>query len=198
MDNVHKPHNVSAVVRTCDAVGVLEAHAVAPGQDTFVPRHESASGVRKYIRVRTHPSHGAAFDALRDRGFRIYAAHLDENSRDFRSVDFTRPTAFLLGAELDGVSDDALAGADGAVFIPMLGAVASLNVSVAAAILLFEAQRQRQAAGLYDTRRLDADTYTRTLFEWAYPEIAELCRRRGQPYPPLDDEGELLGDVPRG
>ena len=77
--------------------------------------------------------------------------------------------------------------------------MASLNVSVAAALLLYEARRQRQAAGLYDGGpRLPAETYRQTLFEWAYPQLAALCLDRGVEYPELGEDGEILGDVPRG
>ena len=196
MENVHKPHNFSAVVRTCDAVGVLEAHAITP-DGTLAVADAVAQGTRRWMRVRTHASVLEAFDHLHERGFQVLAAHLDERAVDFRSVDYTRPTAILMGEELDGVSAEAAARADHLVVVPMLGMVASLNVSVAAALLLFEAQRQRAEAGLYDRRRLDDETWRRTLFEWAYPELAARCRREGVPYPDLGPEGELLGEVPR-
>ena len=79
----------------------------------------------------------------------------------------------------------------------MSGLGTSLNVSVAASLLLFEAQRQREEAGLYATSRLDRETYERTLFEWTQPQVAAHCRRRGVPYPALDEEGEIVGSVPR-
>jgi tRNA (guanosine-2'-O-)-methyltransferase len=196
MENVNKPHNFSAVLRTCDAVGVLEAHAITPGGMLKVA-NAVAQGTKRWLRVRTHTSVLEAFDHLHDRGFQILAAHLDERAVDFRSADYTRPTAILLGEELDGVSAEAAARADGVVVIPMAGMVASLNVSVAAALILFEAQRQRAAAGFYDHRRLDDDAYRRLLFEWAYPKHAARCRRRGVAYPDLGGDGELLGEVPR-
>ena len=79
----------------------------------------------------------------------------------------------------------------------MSGMVTSLNVSVAAALILFEAQRQREAAGLYATSRLPADAYARTLFEWTYPKLAAYCRRKKVEYPPLGADGEILGEIPR-
>jgi tRNA (guanosine-2'-O-)-methyltransferase len=112
-------------------------------------------------------------------------------------VDYTLPTALLLGPENEGLSPDAVAAADRVVRIPMVGAVTSLNVSVAAAIILYEAQRQRLAAGLYDESRLDPDLARTTLFEWAYPRIASLCRRRRVEYPRLGSDGELLDEPPR-
>ena len=195
MDGVHKPHNFSAVLRTCDAVGVLRAHVVPVGE--LEPSRQIARGASRYVRVVRHRSLDAAVDRLREAGFAIVAAHPAPDAPDFRELDYTVPTAVLLGTELDGLSDEALAAADAAVRIPMLGAVTSLNVSVAAALILYEAQRQRQDAGMYDSRRLDDDTARRLLFEWGYPRIARLCRRRGVPYPELGPEGEILGAVPR-
>jgi tRNA (guanosine-2'-O-)-methyltransferase len=90
-----------------------------------------------------------------------------------------------------------VAGADLTVAVPMLGMAASLNVSVAAALIMFEALRRRAAAGLYDRSRLDPETYRTTLFEWAFPDLAERCRRHGVPYPEVGDDGTLLGPVPR-
>ncbi len=196
MENVHKPHNFSAIVRTCDAVGVLEAHAVTP-DGTLAVADAVAQGTKRWMRVRTHASLYEALDLLHDGGFQVLAAHLDARAVDYRDADYTRPTAILLGQEKDGVSTEAAARADGWVVIPMMGMVASLNVSVAAALVLFEAQRQRAAAGMYDAGRLDAETRHRVLFEWAYPVLAERCRRHGVPYPPLGADGELLGPVPR-
>ncbi len=165
LDNVHKPHNFSAIVRSCDAVGAFEAHAVWP-DPKLKPNHMSSGGTGKWVQVRVHPDLHTAVSALRDNGLQIVAAHPDEDALDFRQVDYTRPTAILLGAELDGVSDAGLRHADVHVAVPMAGMVESLNVSVAAGILLFAAQRQREAAGLYDHSRVDAEIYSRTLFEW--------------------------------
>lgn len=195
MDRVHKPHNFSAVLRTCDAVGVLDAHLVPT--DDFRPAHQTAGGSNRYVNVQRHGSLGDALRVLRDDGMTILAAHPAGDAVDFRAVDYTGPTAILLGTELHGLSDDAAAAADRRVVIPMMGAVESLNVSVAAAVILYEAQRQRSEAGLYDGSRLGHERYHRTLFEWAYPRIADLCRRRGVEYPPLGEDGEILGKVPR-
>lgn len=195
MDRVHKPHNFSAVLRTCDAVGVLRAHVV-PTEDFGLARG-TTKGAARYIEVVRHESVGGAVAALHATGATVVAAHPAPGSEDFRAVDYTRPTAILLGTELEGLSDEAIGLADRHVGIPMLGAVASLNVSVAAAVILYEAQRQRAEAGLYDRPRLDPDLARSLLFEWTYPRIADLCRRRDVPYPPLGPDGEIVGDVPR-
>jgi len=78
------------------------------------------------------------------------------------------------------------------VVIPMMGMAHSLNVSVATALLLYEAQRQRAAAGMYETSRLPEEDFRRTLFEWAYPELARRRKEEGRPYPALDEDGQLL------
>lgn len=195
MDNVHKPHNFSAVLRTCDAVGVFETHAVAPA-DTFRLFHGLSGGARRYVGVTRWDELQACFEHLGDGGFTVLAAHPEARARDFRELDYTRPTALLLGQELDGLTDEAKELADGWIAIPMEGMGRSLNVSVAAALVLFEAQRQRREEGMYDTCRLDPATYQRTLFEWAYPRIATLCRERRHPYPELGESGEILGELP--
>ena len=197
LEGVHKPHNLSAVLRTCDAVGVFEAHAITPNGVLPTLNEAVTSGTGRWVRMRTYPDLYEAFDTLREQGFKVLGAHPAPSAVDFRDVDYTRPTAVLLGQEKDGLTAAAAARADRLVAIPMLGMVASLNVSVAAALILFEAQRQRSAAGLYERSRLDPEIYRATLFEWAYPVLAERCRRHGMPYPDLDDDGELLGPVPR-
>ena len=190
MENVHKPHNLSAILRTCDAVGVFEAHAINPteGVPTF---NSTAQGSQKWVELQVQPDLDTAAAQLRQRQFRICAAHTSDRAIDYRSFDYTQPTAILLGAERWGVSEHAAVIADAHLTVPMFGMVQSLNVSVAAAVILFEAQRQRMEAGCYDRVRLEADTYWQVLFEWGYPQIAARCRERGQPYPPLGPEGEL-------
>ena len=193
MDDVHKPHNLSAVVRSADAVGVMEVHAVSPGGE--VARfHMRAGGSSRWVPLRLHADVDAACDALEASGHQLVAAHLSPQARDFREVDYTRPTALLLGSELRGVGAAAAARAQHHVVIPMQGQVASLNVSVAAGVILFEAQRQRAAAGLYAEPRLSGELRTRLLFEWAYPRLAGWCLQHGKPYPALDQEGYLAGD----
>jgi tRNA (guanosine-2'-O-)-methyltransferase len=196
LEDVQVPRNLAAVLRSCDAVGVFTAHAVWPAGRLKISRPASG-GNRKWLPVHKHRTLAAALELLRSRGLRLLAAHPAPNAVPFREVDYTLPTALILGNEDDGLTPEALAGADRIITIPMEGMGTSLNVSVAAALVLFEAQRQRRAAGLYDRPRLDPDTYERTLFEWTYPLIARQCRKRGTPYPALGEDGEILGAVPR-
>lgn len=191
MERVHKPRNFSAILRNCDAVGVLEAHAVPPEGGLSLDRDVSASA-SKWIRVRRHETVAEAAASLRSGGFRLVAAHPAEDAVGWTRVDFTRPTALLVGTELYGLTDEAVDLADEVVSVPMVGMIRSLNVSVATAILLYEALRQRREAGLYDESRLSDERYRRILFEWSYPRLARILRRKGRPYPPLGETGEIL------
>jgi tRNA (guanosine-2'-O-)-methyltransferase len=193
MEKVHKSHNFSAILRSCDAVGVLEAHVIPP--DEGLPLHHGTSaGTRKWIEVRHHPDVASAVAHLHAGGFQVLAAHPSPEARDFRDADFTRPTAVMMGAELHGLSPEGLDLADTHVVIPMLGMVHSLNVSVATALILYEAQRQRDEAGMYDECRIPREEIERLRFEWAYPSLAARLRRAGRTYPRLDDEGQILRD----
>jgi tRNA (guanosine-2'-O-)-methyltransferase len=190
MENVHKSHNIAAILRTCDAVGVYRANGIS--DEGEIERHHMVSGgSRKWVDVLLHPDVDTACDRLRASGHQVLAAHFSDQARDYRALDYTRPTVFLLGSELWGVTDRAAALADAHVTIPMEGLVSSLNVSVAAALLLYEARRQREAAGCYERCRLPPADFARTLFEWAHPDIAQRCRERELPYPPLTEEGDL-------
>src|SRR5215208_3332589 len=192
LEDVQVPRNLAAILRSADAVGVLEAHAVWPGGRLKVSRPASG-GTRKWVPVRRHRTLDDALDHLAAGGSRVLAAHPAPGATDFRAVDYTRPTAVLLGTEETGVSAAAAQRADGWIAVPMEGMGVSLNVSVVAALILFEAQRQRAAAGFYDRPRLPPEQHARLLFEWTYPILAAFCRRKGAPYPPLGPDGEILG-----
>lgn len=191
MDGVHKPHNLSAVARSCDAVGVMEVHMV-PVDDPEPLNREVSAGSAKWVPMRAWDSVDAGAAALKKRGFRLVAAHPAPGAVDFRALDYTTPTCFVMGSELRGLSERALEVVDRTVKVPMAGMVRSLNVSVASAVLLYEAQRQREAAGLYAGPRLEPERFRRILFEWAYPELARRCREAGLPYPALDAEGVVV------
>lgn len=192
MAGVHKEHNVSAVIRSCDAVGVPVLHSIGQDGKLAIKRTASA-GITRWVTLQQHEEISAGLAMLRGQGFRLLAAHASPEASDFRALDYTRPTAVILGQELEGMPPTAVAAADAHVSIPMAGLTESLNVSVAAAVILYEAQRQRAAAGMYDRCRMDEETYRRTLFEWMQPKIARYCRARGLEYPELDDEGHVVG-----
>ena len=190
MDSVNKSHNVSAILRTSDAVGLRRVHAISTTAE-MRRHHMVAGGANRWVDVVLHRSTEVAVAALREQGFRFIAAHAGAGARDFRDVDYTRKTALIVGAELIGLSAQALAAADELVAISMHGLGMSLNVSVAAGAILLEAERQRRAAGMYDQCRLSPEEFERTLFEWCYPDIAARCRELERAYPPLSPDGAL-------
>jgi tRNA (guanosine-2'-O-)-methyltransferase len=190
-DNVHKGRNLSAIVRTADAAGIAEMHAVIDDKD-YKAFRGTAMGSHSWVAVRRHRDIAALIKELQGDGYQVLAAHLDADSVDYRQPDYTRPTAILLGAEKRGVSAEACALADAHITIPMMGMVQSYNVSVAAGIILSEAQYQRDQQGLYDRPRLDEQTYRQTLFEWAHPQVRDFCRENGLDYPALrEEDGEI-------
>jgi len=191
LEEVHKPHNLSAILRSCDAVGVLEAHAVAPrgGLPTF---NATSGSAEKWVPLNVHRNALETISHFQSQGYQVLATHLSERSTDYRTPDYTRPTVVLLGAEKWGVSSAAAEAADANILIPMLGMVQSLNVSVAAATILFEAQRQRLEAGMYATPQIVGDALERMIFEWLYPDLAAIYRERNEVYPQLDEEGMLV------
>lgn len=190
MDGVHKPHNFNAIIRTCDAVGVFEAHYI-PVTERYRELTNTGKGSEKYVYARRHNHFSEIGPALKDRGYQLLAAHLSDEAVVFRGIDFTRPTALVMGAELEGLNPETAEMVDQHVIIPMQGMVESLNVSVACAIMLYEAQRQRLTAGLYDQPRLTSEIYEKTLFEWCWPRVAELCQQQGRDYPALNESGEF-------
>ncbi len=195
-ENLHKPRNFSALVRDCDAVGINEMH-VLPGEGNLRTHWKTSQGAEKWMCIRTHENPEEAAYYLKSKGFQLVAAHLDEAAIDYREVDYTRAVAVVLGTELFGVSDTTLAYVDQQISIPMMGVSQSLNVSVACAVVLYEAQRQRQAAGMYDNCRLDEKVLTRQRFEWLHPVLAEYCQRHDLDYPTLNAAGDLAEPLPK-
>jgi tRNA (guanosine-2'-O-)-methyltransferase len=149
-DQVHKPRNLSAIIRSCDAFGLASMHVVWP-REGFRAFRKTAGGSYNWVTTHTHPTMDDAVSELKGRGHKLYAAQLSERAIDYREADFTVPCTVIMGNEVDGVSDSAAEQADEHIVIPMMGMVESLNVSSACAIILSEAQRQRKQAGLYGT-----------------------------------------------
>ena len=198
LEEVEKPHNLSAILRSCDAVGTLEVHSVNTGigPETF---NSTAQGSQKWVKVQNYANIEEACEVLKGKGFRLYGTNLTINARDYRECNFCEPTAFVLGTEKWGLSERATELMDESIYIPMRGMVQSLNVSVAAAILLFEALRQREIAGTVPTvgEGLAKGVYSQKLFEWAYPQIAQWCKDEEKGYPELNEKGEIMGSLPR-
>ncbi len=190
MDEVHKPHNLAAIVRTCDAIGIGEVHAVYP-ESVIRECHGTAMGSNRWVTTNTYPNLASGIEPLKAEGKQVLAAHFSDKAVDFRSIDYTQPTVVLVGSEKFGVSPEAADLADEHVLIPMLGMVQSLNVSVATAIILYEAQRQREQAGMYDSRQLSDEHCERLRFEWLHPQVKSFCEKHNIRRPMLDENGDI-------
>ena len=189
-DFVHKQRNTSAIVRICDGVGIMRVHTVVEEQ-AYRAFRGTAMGSHNWVEVCRHESLQDALATVRGGAMQVLAAHPAPGVLDYRSVDYTRPTALLLGTERAGLSATAVDAADHCIAVPMMGMVSSYNVAVAAGMILAEAQRQRQAAGLYERCRIDEATYRRLFFEWGHPQVRDFCQARGLAYPALDATGEI-------
>jgi len=166
LENIHDPHNVSAVLRTCDAVGVLQVELLYTIEKFPRIGRKSSSSANKWVLHRRHTSVAECYARLREEGFAIYATRLDPAARMLYDLDLTRKTAFVLGNEHRGVSDEAAAQADALAIIPMRGMIESLNVSVAAGVCLYEALRQRLVHGMLTSPALSPDAISAMLGEW--------------------------------
>lgn len=190
-EDVYKPHNLSAMLRSCDAVGIGTVHAVRPTGG--VPTYEATSAsAEKWVDLRVHRAIDGALDALRAEGMQLLVAHLSDDAVDYRDVDYVCPTAIIFGNERSGVTEHTAARADAHVIIPMLGMVQSLNVSVATAVILFEAQRQRREAGRYSVPALPAKRRSDMAFRWLHPDHASELDARGVALPWLTRDGAIL------
>lgn len=167
MEDIHDPHNVSAMLRSADAVGVMEVQLLYINEHFPKMGKKSSASASKWIRRRPFASVRECYDALRAEGFRICATHLGRRSTSLYELDLTGKTALVFGNEHRGVSEEAASLADVNFQIPMMGMIQSLNVSVACAVTLYEAHRQRRLAGIYDTPQLSKRQIAAELKQWS-------------------------------
>jgi len=164
--NIHDPHNVSAIYRSCDAFGVSQVNLYYTNTPFPALGRKTSASARKWVESVRHKDSAALMTSLHGQGMQVLATSCTPTARPLREWDFTRPTAVIMGNEHSGVEQDLLNVADGELYIPMYGMIQSFNVSVAAAIILSEAARQREAAGMYGTPRLDAASLQAKMDEW--------------------------------
>ena len=170
MENIHDPHNVSAILRSCDAAGVMEVQLVYTSTEFPDMGKKSSASAKKWVERRCFKSIKECYDKLHAEGYIVYATHLEVSAKAPYEIDMTKKTAFVVGNEHEGVSSEAAQLADGILQIPMLGMIQSLNVSVAAAVILFEVVRQRISAGHYATAKLTDVELAMLLKKWAMKE----------------------------
>jgi tRNA (guanosine-2'-O-)-methyltransferase len=167
MENVNDPHNISAVMRTCDAVGIQDIYVL----NTKIAKHDyfgvkSSSSAAKWLTVHQFTNVADCFAALRKNYNKIYTTHLSSDAVSLYELDFTDSVALVFGNEHDGVSAESIALADGNFIIPQLGFIQSLNISVACAVSIYEAHRQKMAAGHYDKQSMTKDRQETLLRDW--------------------------------
>jgi tRNA (guanosine-2'-O-)-methyltransferase len=157
LNNIHDPHNVSAILRSCDAFGVGEAHLLYT--DTPFPQlgHKSSASAKKWVELKRHKSARAMVESLRAANHQILSTGFGPGARPLTGWDMTKPTAVILGNEHAGVNGELQELVQDHVYIPMQGMVQSLNVSVAAAVILYEAFRQRMEKGMYGAPTLSQE-----------------------------------------
>ena len=141
LEDIFQPHNASAVVRTCDIFGIQDVHAIENKYNNKISRHV-AKGSQKWLSYNRYRDDGdnttSCLASLKEMGYQIIATTPHNDSCVLQDFDITKKSAFVFGVEAEGVSETVLKNADGFLKIPMVGFTESLNISVAAAIILQE------------------------------------------------------------
>jgi tRNA (guanosine-2'-O-)-methyltransferase len=172
LENVFDPHNISAVMRTADAVGIQDIFIL----NTKIPPHrkwgaKSSSSAAKWLTIHQYTNADECFVELRKRYKKIYTTHLCTDAVGLHELNLTEPVALIFGNEHSGVSDEIIGMADGNFIIPQVGIIKSLNISVACAVTLYEAYRQKNNAGHYDNLKLQGKELTSLREEWGFLEV---------------------------
>lgn len=181
LDSVHNSQNLSTIIRTSDAVGVLDIFYSTPSNEMLRIHKTITQGAHRWTRRhRVNEADKVKFlQQKKAEGFQVVVTHLNEKAVLFREVDYTKPTLIVMGNEREGVSPEVIDEATHVVVIPMLGMVQSLNVSVATALILYEAQRQLEESGKYDTPQLNLEKREEIKAKWVYRDTVAR-RSKGQ------------------
>lgn len=174
MENVQDPHNISAVMRTCDAVGIQDIYIL----NTKIPRHKkfgtkSSSSALKWLTIHQFTNNEECFEALRKKYSTILTTHLSSDAVSLHEINFAQSIALVFGNEHEGVTDEVRAMADGNFIIPQMGIVQSLNISVACAVSLYEALRQKNIAGHYNQSTLPQQRIDELLVKWGFDDMID-------------------------
>ncbi len=169
LENVADPHNISAVMRTCDAVGIQEIYIL----NTIIPRHKkwgakSSSSASKWLTIHQFTDITSCFEALRKKYNKIYTTHLSHDAVNLYDMNLTEKVALIFGNEHSGVSNELIGLADGNFIIPQVGIIKSLNISVACAVSLYEAHRQKSIAGHYNQPQITGNELAELRQHWGF------------------------------
>ena len=169
LENVSDPHNISAVMRTCDAIGIQDIYVL----NTVIQRHKkwgakSSSSAAKWLTVHQFTDVKTCFEAVRKNYSKIYITHLSSDAVDLYDLDLTESVALVFGNEHSGVSEELIDLCDGNFIIPQVGIIKSLNISVACAVTLYEAFRQKKIAGHYNQQQLSSERLFQLKTAWGF------------------------------
>ncbi len=183
LENVQDPHNASAVMRTCDAVGIQEVYILT----TKIPRHKkwgyrSSSSALKWLTIHEFDHLEECVAALRKKFSTILTTHLSSDAVNLHDINFTESIALVFGNEHAGVTEEFRALADGNFIIPQMGIIQSLNISVACAVSIYEAMRQKMNAGHYNQASLPKEQMDTLLTQWGFeteePEVYKVFKEK--------------------
>jgi len=171
LENVQDPHNISAVMRTCDAVGIQDIYVVT----TKIPRHKkwgykSSSSALKWLTIHKFDTIEECVKELRKKYSKILTTHLSSDAISLHDINFTDSVALVFGNEHAGVSEEFREVADGNFIIPQMGIIQSLNISVACAVSIYEAMRQKMKAGHYEKASLPPAQMDALLQQWGFED----------------------------
>ena len=171
LENIEDPHNIAAIMRTCDAVGIQEIFTVN-SKPLRVKKWgaKSSSSANKWLTHHKYTDVHECISVLKQRYDKLMTTHLAQNSVSLYDIDFKESVALVFGNEQTGISEAFLEAADGNFIIPQMGIIRSLNVSVACAVSIYEAMRQKTLAGHYEKRSLPDEQYNTLLEQWGYEE----------------------------
>lgn len=166
LENIHDEHNVSAIIRSCEAVGIPKVNLLYTIEKFPKISRISSASASKWVDTEKYSSVNECFGTLRKNGFIIYSSYLDPTAKSLYQLDLTKKTALVFGNEHRGISDEIKEYSDELFYIPMKGMVQSLNVSVAIAVSLFEALRQREKKGMYDKSEMTQNEIDQLIDKW--------------------------------
>jgi tRNA (guanosine-2'-O-)-methyltransferase len=166
LEEVTNTHNASAVVRTCDAAGIMYLEIISAAKELFPVNRAVSTRAEKWLKLHYHSSTIECLDHLKKQGYKIAATHLGPQAVPYTSVDYTQPIVIVFGNESEGISSEALRLADYVIKVPMMGMVQSLNLSVSVGIILYEAIKQRKKKNFYAQTRLSSQEFQHFLNSW--------------------------------
>jgi tRNA (guanosine-2'-O-)-methyltransferase len=175
LEDIFQPHNSSAVIRSCDIFGVQDVHVIQNKYSSRVSKHV-AKGSQKWLDIKKYNQSATntqdCLDSLRNEGYQIISTTPHNESCFLHEFDITKKSAFVFGVEKGGVSEFTMKQSDGFLKIPMVGFTESLNISVAAAIILQEVTTKLRASEI--DWKLSKEEKSKLYFEWVQKSIKSI------------------------